>query len=252
MASISEIEKYTNAYLKIRQYKDYCPNGLQVEGKREVSKIVCGVTACLDLIDAAIAENADALLVHHGYFWRGESPAIVGMKAQRIHRLLDSGISLLAYHLPLDAHLEVGNNVQLAQVLGMTFEGILDEDSPRPIAIRCSLDKAFTAEALADHIGKALHRQPLLIGKRDASIQTVGLCTGAAQDYIEHAVRYGLDAFVSGEVSERTTHIAREEGICYYAAGHHATERYGVQALAQHLSQKFGLESQFIDIENPV
>ncbi len=252
MTTISDIAEYANRYLDIRRYQDYCPNGLQVEGDREVNRLACGVTACLDLIDAAADARADAILVHHGCFWRGEDAALTGMKAGRIRRLFETGIGLLAYHLPLDAHPEVGNNAQLARLLDMRAEGPLEDDVSAPIGLCCRLDAPRSASDFAGHIANVLEREPTLIAHADAQIETVGLCTGAAQDYINYAVRHKLDAFISGEISERTTHIAREEGVCYYAAGHHATERYGVQALAQHLSERFGFEALFIDIDNPV
>lgn len=252
MATIFDIAEYTDRYLNISRYKDYCPNGLQLESDREVSRLVCGVTACLDLIDAAADAQADAILVHHGYFWRGEDAALTGMKARRVRRLFETGIGLLAYHLPLDAHSEVGNNVQLARLLNMRVEGPLEDDVSAPIALRCRLDTPCSASDFAGHISDVLEREPTLIADAATVVETVGLCTGAAQDYINYAVRHKLDAFISGEISERTTHTAREEGVCYYAAGHHATERYGVQALAQHLAEYFGFEAIFIDIDNPV
>ena len=252
MATVFDIAEYTDRYLEIGRYKDYCPNGLQVESSREITRLICGVTACLDLIDAAADAQADAILVHHGYFWRGEDESLTGMKARRVRRLFETGIGLLAYHLPLDAHPEVGNNVQLAQLLGMRVEGPLEDDLQAPIGVRCRLDATCSASKFAAHIADVLDREPTMIADEGASVETVGLCTGAAQDYIGYAVKNKLDAFISGEISERTTHIAREEGVCYYAAGHHATERYGVQALAQHLSEQFNFEAIFIDIDNPV
>lgn len=250
MAALRELTAYIDDYLSVRQFRDYCPNGLQVEGAPEVRRLMSGVTACLDMLEAAIAWRADAVLVHHGYFWKGETPAITGMKARRIKRLLEAGVSLLAYHLPLDAHPEVGNNAQLAARLGARVERALGDDG---LTLLGALEQPAAPAAFAGRIARALDRPPLWIdGGGTGEIKTVAWCTGAAQDYIGCAVEAGADAFVSGEVSERTTHIAREEGVHYFAAGHHATERYGVQALGAHLAERFGLEHRFVDIENPV
>lgn len=252
MTTLADIAAYADRCLEAGRFQDYCPNGLQVEGARPVRRLVSGVTACLDLIEAAAARDADALLVHHGYFWRGESPVLTGMKARRLRRLLESGIGLLAYHLPLDAHPELGNNAQLARRLGLRVEGVLDSDRRAPIAMHGVLETPCGAGEFQRRIEQALARKPLLVEGGGGPVRTVGWCTGAAQDDIEYAVRLGLDAFISGEASERTTHIAREEGVHYYAAGHHATERYGVQALGERLAQEFSIEHVFVDIDNPV
>ena len=252
MIDLFNLSAYIDTFLKVRQFRDYSPNGLQVEGRQEVRRLVTGVTACLDLVEAAIQVDADAVLVHHGYFWKGEDPSLVGMKARRIRRLLETNTSLLGYHLPLDAHTEIGNNAQLALMLGLKIDGALDDEQSQPLAMFGTVPTPIKPEAFKQLISDHLDREPLWIGGGPDMIRTVGWCTGAAQDYIQYAVTKKLDAFISGEISERTTHIAQEEGIHYYAAGHHATERYGVQALGNHLAEKFSLEHQFIEIDNPV
>jgi len=248
MNSRQEIVSHIDNLLDVSRYRDYCPNGLQVEGREEIRHIVTGVTASQALIEAAIEQDTDALLVHHGYFWKGESPVLTGIKRQRIHALLDAGINLLAYHLPLDGHAELGNNAQLAQVLGFTVDEIAGDSGLLYIG---KPEQAQNGEALAAHIGSCLGRLPQHIPAQ-RTIQKVAWCTGAAQSYIEEAAALGVDAFITGEISEQTVHIARETGIHFYAAGHHATERYGVQALGKHLAERFALKHRFIDIENPV
>lgn len=252
MVQLSELTEYLDRLLMPGRFRDYTSNGLQVEGRGGVERLIGGVTASLALIEAAVERRADALLVHHGYFWKNEDPCIRGMKRQRIAALLGNGISLLAYHLPLDAHPVYGNNAQLARLLGIEVTGVLDADADPPITLRGELPEALRPADLARRIGDALGREPLHIPGDDRSIRTLGWCTGAAQDYIEYAVAAGVDAYISGEVSERTTHVAREAGVHYFAAGHHATERGGVQALGAHLAGKFDLEYQFIDVDNPV
>ena len=252
MVALSELTAYLDRYLEVRRFRDYCPNGLQVEGRAQVNSLVSGVTACLELVEAAIAADADAILVHHGYFWKGEPAPVVGMKARRLRRLLETGTNLLAYHLPLDAHPEVGNNACLARELNLQTEGVLDADQAAPLASFGRTAAPLDPSAFAREIGQALGREPLWIPGAAGTIHSVGWCTGAAQDYIHYAVSKGLDAFVSGEVSERTTHVAREEGVHYFAAGHHATERYGVQALGAHLAEEFSLTHRFIEVANPV
>ena len=248
-----QLESVLNKLLSPDLIKDYCPNGLQVEGKAEVKKIVTGVTACQALIDRAIEENADALVVHHGFFWKGEASEIRGMKYRRIKALMDNGINLYAYHLPLDVHSELGNNAQLAQLLGVDVLGGLEEGNPKSVAIYGQLEEPLTGDELAARIAMTLHREPLHIGDNaPTKIKTLGWCTGGGQDFIELAAQKGLDAFISGEVSERTTHIARELGIHYFGAGHHATERYGVKALGEWLAKEHQFDVTFIDIDNPV
>ena len=252
MVALIELVKYTNELLDINQFSDYCPNGLQVEGKSELHKIVSGVTASQALVDAAIDAGADGIVVHHGYFWKGEDPCVTGMKRKRLARLLDAGVSLLAYHLPLDAHPDYGNNAQLARVLGFNPEGKFGRGSGDQLGVFGTLDSPMAATALRDHITAKLGRAPQHIAGSATKIKRIAWCTGAAQGYIEQAVATGVDAFLSGEISEQTVHVVRETGIHFYAAGHHATERYGAQALGEHLASKFGLTHQFIDIDNPV
>jgi len=244
--------EFCNDFLKVSEFQDYCPNGLQVESSREVNHIVAGVTASLALIDAAIEVGADTILVHHGYFWKGESQAIAGFKGRRIRRLIRNNINLLAYHLPLDAHPEVGNNAQLARVMDWNIEGSFGSVGQHDIVFHGKLGSKLSLEALSAEIEHRLDCKPLGISAGNKAIESIAWCTGAAQSYIEAAAEQGIDAFISGEVSENTFHYAREAGIHYIAAGHHATERYGVQALAALLAERFDLRQQFIDIPNPV
>lgn len=256
MALLVDLIKLLDDTLSPQLFKDYCPNGLQVEGASEVNKIVLGVTACQSLIDAAIERKADAILVHHGYFWRNEMAQLVGMKKERIKSLLTNDISLIAYHLPLDVHPLYGNNVQLAQRLGISVDGGLEPDNPRSVGSFGCLAQSMSGESLASHIEKVLGRKPLHItperGDVQREITQVAWCTGGAQSYIDKAVVLGVDAYITGEVSEATVHTAREMGIHFFAAGHHATERYGVQALGKMLAEKMGVITEFVDIDNPV
>lgn len=252
MVLLQDLVNYCDQLLLVDQFQDYCPNGLQVEGKAEICKLVSGVTASQALIDAAIAHDADAILVHHGFFWKGEDPCVVGMKRNRLYSLLTANISLLGYHLPLDAHASLGNNAQLGRLLGFSVRGGFGSGRGPDIALHGELRAATSPHQLADHIGQQLQRRPLHIGGGSEQIIKVAWCTGAAQSYIEQAVALGAEAFISGEISEQTVHVAREMGIHYYAAGHHATERYGVKALGEHLADYFAVEHCFIDIENPV
>ena len=251
MVDLKELVAYTNDLLEIDRFQDYCPNGLQVEGKPQVQRLISGVTASQALLDAAIAAKADAILVHHGYFWRGEEARIVGLKRRRIKSLLDHDISLLAYHLPLDAHPVYGNNVQLAKRLQLTIEGQFGPDKPA-IGLYGRLARPMAAKEFAEQLGRQLGQPPLHIPATTETIQSIAWCTGAAQGYIEQAMSLGVDAYLSGEASEQTVHTAREGNVHFFAAGHHATERDGARALAEHLAQQFELEQQFIDIPNPV
>lgn len=251
MVELKELVAYTNDLLEIDRFQDYCPNGLQVEGKLQIQRLISGVTASQALIDAAIERQADAILVHHGYFWRGEDACIVGLKQRRIKRLLEHDINLLAYHLPLDAHPVYGNNVQLGKRLQLTVEGQFGPDSPA-IGLYGRLAEPMLAVDFADHLGVLLERRALHIPANGKAIQSIAWCTGAAQGYIEQAIALGVDAYLTGEASEQTVHLAREGGIHFYAAGHHATERDGARALAEHLAQQFNLEQHFVDIPNPV
>jgi len=238
-------------FLNVSAIADYCPNGLQVEGKAQIKRIVSGVTASQALIDAAIELQADALLVHHGYFWKGEDQRIIGMKQRRIKALLANDINLLAYHLPLDVHPEVGNNVQLAERLGLTVSGPLEPNNPSNVGLVGELDTPLSASEFAARIEQALERAPLVVDHQQP-IKRVAWCTGAAQDYIQHAIAQGADAFITGEVSERTFHEAQENNISFFAAGHHATERYGVQALGEWLAERFDIEHHYVECPNPV
>lgn len=252
MLTQNKLKQYLAELLEIDAFKDYCPNGLQVLGKEKITKIVSGVTACQALIDKAITLKADAILVHHGYFWRGENPVIDRMKQQRFKKLLSHDINLFAYHLPLDYHKELGNNAQLAKKLDWIIEDELPGKDKPHIGFIGKLRSSKSADDLATDIKDKLNREPLLIRGGDHDIETIAWCTGGAQDWIDYAVEAGVDAFISGEASERTTHVARECGIHYFAAGHHATERFGAIALGNHLAEEFGVEHQFVDIDNPV
>lgn len=247
MATRNEILRTLNQWLTPENFQDYCPNGLQVEGSEEVTTIISGVTASQAFVDAAVEAGADMILVHHGYFWKGEPQAITGMKKARIQTLLANNVNLVAYHLPLDDHPEYGNNRQLAEVLGI--------DNPRPLGgllWEGELAQSMTAEAFAGHLQQRLSRVPLHVGAGPADIRRVAWCTGAAQGFLPMAVEAGVDAYISGEASEPTTHTARECGIHYFGAGHHATERYGVQALGKALGETFGVSHRYIDCDNPV
>ncbi|MGR5446836.1 Nif3-like dinuclear metal center hexameric protein [Vibrio sp. 10N.222.52.B12] len=248
-----QLEKILNEKLSPQLIKDYAPNGMQVEGKSEIKRIVTGVTASQALIDKAIELEADALLVHHGYFWKGEPEPIRGMKGKRIRSLIKSDINLYGYHLPLDIHPELGNNAELARLLDIEVEGGL-EGHPQSVALFGRLKQTMTGADFTNKINHVLNREPLHIAPDNAEkmIETVGWCTGGGQDFIELAAQHGLDAFISGEISERTTYTARELDIHYFSAGHHATERYGIKALGEWLAQEHGLDVTFIDIDNPV
>lgn len=261
--SAQALTKFCDEYLSAAAFKDYAPNGLQVDGGRPIRRIVTGVTACEALIDAAIADNADAIVVHHGYFWKGEPAPITGMKGQRIRKLMQHGISLIGYHLPLDAHPVIGNNAKLAELLDMNIIGALYPNESHPVG-NIATCQPQSAQRLIAQITDALGRIPLHIPanyhaspntkseqKNSRLIERVGICTGGAQDMIEQAALMGCDAYISGEISERTTHSARELGIDYFACGHHATERGGIQALGELLAEQFGLPVTFVDIDNP-
>ncbi len=244
-----ELRDYIASLLDVSRFRDYCPNGVQVEGRAEVRRIASGVTASQRLLEAATAWGADAILVHHGYFWRNEDAAITGIKKQRIAHLLQHDISLLAYHLPLDAHIELGNNAQLGQRLGFVQQGRFGEQG---IACYGELASVKTLSQLSKTISDTLQREPQVIGQSDCAIRRIAWCTGAAQGYFEEAVALGVDAFLTGEISEQNVHVAHETGVAFIAAGHHATERYGVQALGAHLATQFGIEHRFFDMDNPV
>jgi len=251
MVQLKDLLNYSNNVLEIERFQDYCPNGLQVEGKTEINKIVSGVTASQALIDAAIEEKADVLLVHHGYFWKGEDARIIGLKYKRVRSLIESGINLVAYHLPLDAHPLYGNNAKLAELLELDIAGNFPSGNSA-VGMYGTLKSPMSAAEFSQKITKVLNREALHIGEKSDQIHTIAWCSGAAQSYIEEAAHLGVDAYLTGEISEQTVHIAREYGLHFYSAGHHATERYGVQAFAEHLAAHFDLAHQFIDIPNPV
>ena len=250
MVQLRELVDYVDRLLDSASFQDSCPNGLQVEGRPVVRRLLSGVSASLALLERALEFDADAILVHHGYFWKGENQALTGMKRDRIARLLSADISLLAWHLPLDAHPELGNNAQLAGVLGLQPRGRFGGDPA--LGMVGSLDSPMGAPEFAAHITTRLGREPLHICAGPERIATVAWCSGAAQGYLEEAAGMGVDAYITGEVSEPTVHVARECGIHFFAAGHHATERYGARALGEHLARRFGLEHEFADIDNPV
>ena len=249
---LQRLSDFCADYLRVNDFNDYCPNGVQIESVSEVKSIVSGVTASLDLIEAAIDVRADTLLVHHGYFWKGESPVIAGFKGRRIRTLIKNNINLLAYHLPLDAHPVVGNNVQIANIMGWEVHGTFASVGCHDIVFYTSLESTITLDELTKSIANQLNTTPLILAAGNKPVKSIAWCTGAAQSYIDQAADRGFDVFISGEVSEHTFHYAKECGIHYIAAGHHATERYGVQALGRLISEQFGLKHQFIDIPNPV
>lgn len=247
-----ELLKHLDALLQTSRFRDYCPNGLQVAGREHISRIVTGVTASQALIDQAIALGADTILVHHGYFWRGEDERVVGIKKERLKALLTHDINLIAYHLPLDAHPVYGNNAQLADILNLQTDALLNEADPYSVGNIGRLPKPMTAREFSDWIADALQREPLHIGEETDIIETIGWCTGGAQGYLQLAVDAGVDAFLTGEINEPAVHLARETGTHFFSAGHHATERYGVKALGEYLAAEFGLTVDFVDVDNPV
>ncbi|MDO4636017.1 MAG: Nif3-like dinuclear metal center hexameric protein [Lautropia sp.] len=248
-----ELLAHLDDLLRPSAIRDYSPNGLQVEGKTMISRIICAVTATQNVIDVAVAEGADALLVHHGYFWKGEDPRVLGIRRRRLGSLLAADINLLAYHLPLDIHPVYGNNVQLGELLGWPAQGWGGElMGDRGLIAWHRLDASMDSSALATHLQERLHREPLLVGDLSRPVHTVAWCTGGAQDFLQDAIDLGADCYISGEISERTTHLARESGVIYAAAGHHATERCGVQALGRHLADTYGIDVRFVDDPNPV
>ncbi len=244
-----ELEDYTGRLLEVDRFRDYCPNGLQVEGSRQIRKIATGVTASLSFLEKARDEGADAVFVHHGYFWKSEDPSIKGIKRKRIALLIESGISLFAYHLPLDAHPEIGNNARLALRLGFSIDSRFGNQG---IAMLGKVWNPASAEEMAERIGNSLSRKPAIFGDKSKVIKSIAWCSGAAQDYLLEASSLGADAYLSGEISEQTVHEAEESGTVYICAGHHATERYGIQALGEHLASAFSVEHVHIDTDNPI
>jgi dinuclear metal center YbgI/SA1388 family protein len=246
---LAELSDYIGRLLEVSRFRDYSPNGVQVEGKADILRIATGVTASQRLLEAATAWGADAIIVHHGYFWRNEDATVTGIKKRRISYLLQHDVSLLAYHLPLDAHPELGNNAQLAKRLGLLANGRFGEQE---IAWKGELQQPQTLNQFAAHISQTLQRTPLVIGDGKRLLRKIAWCSGGAQSYFEQAVALGVDAFLTGEISEQNVHIAEETGVAFISAGHHATERYGVQALGEHLAQQFSIEHRFFDMDNPV
>ena len=238
-----------DALLQPEKFRDHGPNGLQVEGDRDVHLLVSGVTASRALIEAAIDAQADAIVVHHGLFWRGQDGRVTGWMRERLRLLLAHGIHLFAYHLPLDAHPELGNNAQLARVLGLQADGRFGEQDLGFVG--AGTQTWSGAQGLADHVAEMLGRSVVCVGSSDRPVRRVAWCTGGAQGYFEAAIAQGVDAFITGEISEPQAHLARETGVAFLACGHHATERYGAPALAAHVAQELGLQHRFIEIDNP-
>ena len=244
-----ELVGYLDGLLDSQRFKDYSPNGLQVEGVGDVRRIVAGVTANQALIDVAVQSGADTLLVHHGWFWRGEDGRVTGFRKARMQALLKHDINLLAYHLPLDGHPELGNNAQLGRFFGWASEGRFGEQD---LGWHGRVGQPMALAEMAREIAKRLNRQPLVVGGGNRRVERIAWCSGGAQGYFEEAVTLGVDAYLCGEISEHNVHLARESDVAFIAAGHHATERFGVQALARHISERLGLECEFVDIDSPV
>jgi dinuclear metal center YbgI/SA1388 family protein len=246
---INSIIEYLDDLLDVKRFNDYCPNGLQVHGRDEVKKVVAGVTASLDFLKTAQAAGADTVLVHHGYFWKNEDATVTGLKKKRIEFLLQHQMNLIAYHLPLDAHPELGNNAQLAKILDLQIDGNATQQN---LVMLGHLPQAKLLAEFSQQIAKKLKRNPMVIGSANKPIKKVAWCTGAAQGYFHQILSEQVDAYITGEISEANFHIANESGVAFISAGHHATERYGVKALAQQLEQQFDIQTSFIDIDNPV
>ncbi|MFA6120965.1 MAG: Nif3-like dinuclear metal center hexameric protein [Sideroxydans sp.] len=244
-----ELRDYIGSELAVSRFRDYCPNGIQVEGRADVRRIATGVTASQAVLEAATAWGADAILVHHGYFWRNEDASIVGVKKRRIAHLLKQDVSLLAYHLPLDAHPEWGNNAQLGKRLGFVEEGRFGEQD---IAFHGRLLISKSLGELMRGVADNLQREPQVIGDIGKKVARVAWCSGGGQSYFEQAIALGVDVFVTGEASEQCFHLAQETGVAFIAAGHHATECYGIQSLGEHLAKRFGLDHRFFDQDNPI
>lgn len=253
--SLPELERWINTTLNIGKFKDYAPNGLQLEGSAQVGNVVTGVTASLALLQEAVKRNANTVIVHHGWFWKNENPCIVGSKRERIKLALDNNINILGYHLPLDAHPTLGNNAQLANILQLT--PYTNEDgSPTTFGysdlIWAGKCKPQTLAQLGQNIELALSRKPMVVGNSNQTIRTIAWCTGGAQGMMQEAIDYGVDAFITGEASEQNFHMANESGVAFIAAGHHATERYGVKALGEEIARHFDLNVEFVDLDNPI
>lgn len=251
MELLSELVQYNKRTLELSNFEDYCPNGLQVAGREQIDTLITGVTASEKFLDAAIKANADAVLVHHGYFWKGESVALVGMKYRRIKRLIDNNIALLAYHLPLDCHQKFGNNAQLAIRFDIQVTAQHAVGGVPNLLWQGELAQPIPASEFIEFISNRLDRPCVPVGRQDHDIRTVAWCSGGGQRFVNDAAALGVDAYISGEISEQTMHEAQEQGLLYLAAGHHATERYGVQAYGAHLASQFDIQHKHIDIDNP-
>lgn len=252
MANLLDIIQWCNLQLKTTEFKDYAPNGLQIEGRTEVKKVLCAVTASQRAIEAAIEQKADLLLVHHGYFWKGEAYPITGMRGKRIKSLIQHDISLLAYHLPLDAHPTLGNNAAIAELLELNHLEALDPNERHPIGNIGYLSSPQSPAQFQRYLTERLGFAAIHLPANKTEIKKVGFCTGGAQDFIAQAAAQDCDAYISGEVSERTYYEAEELNVHYYACGHHATERYGVQRLAQAIAQQFDIEAIYYELNNPI
>ncbi len=246
MLTNKALSHYLDELLVVNSFDDYCPNGLQIEGKKNINNIVSGVSANLRLIEGAIANNADAIIVHHGLFWNKDTRAITGAMRNKIALLLQHNINLYAYHLPLDAHNKFGNNIALANLFAIK--------NPQPVAgsLLWQGELNTSTENFIAKLSNKLNRKPLVVGAKKTNIAKIAWCSGGAQNYLTNAIALGVDAYLSGEISEQTPYIAEENNICYISAGHHATERYGVQLLSKHLADNFHLKHKFIDISNIV
>ncbi|PID63299.1 MAG: Nif3-like dinuclear metal center hexameric protein [Gammaproteobacteria bacterium] len=251
MAALDDIVQHVNRTLVAAAIPDYCPNGLQVEGRSEVATLISGVTACEAFLEAAIDAGADAVLVHHGYFWKNDSPTVTGMLGRRVRRLVKADVSLMAWHLPLDVDPVFGNNAEIGRRLGIEGAQAVAAGGTEGLLWFGDLTAALGAEALAERIDQVLARRPLVVADHGRPIRRFGWCSGGAQGFLADAARLGCDAYLSGEISEKTMHEARELGVTYFHAGHHASERFGVQALGEHLADHFSLTHRFIDIDNP-
>ena len=251
MCERTEFLNALDTLLQPDRFRDYGPNGLQVEGRAQVAKVVSGVTASRALIEAALSTGADTILVHHGLFWRGQDGRVTGWMKQRLALLLAHDINLFAYHLPLDAHPNLGNNAQLGLQLGLVVQSWFGEQDLACLGQRADGQCFASAQALATHIERTLGRPVVLAGERNQAIRKIAWCSGGAQSYFEAAIAAGADAFITGEISEPQAHYARECGVAYLACGHHATERYGAPAVAAHVAAQLGLRHEFIDIDNP-
>lgn len=251
MESLTNLVAYGNRTLEVSRYRDYCPNGLQVAGRESVHKIVSGVTASARFLDEALAAGADAVLVHHGYFWKGEEPALVGMKYRRLKKLIEHDVALLAYHLPLDCHHEFGNNAQLAKRFGWRVTATHVAGDVEGLLWEGTLASPVSVEEFVNSINVSLGRECVAVGRQTHDIQRVAWCSGGGQRFVNDAADLGVDAYLSGEISEQTAHEAQEQDLLYVAMGHHASERYGVRAYGEHLATVFDLKHEHINIENP-